>query len=41
MYARDFAIVQAVVVFFAMIFIVSNFLVDLLYTYVEPRIKYG
>lgn len=40
-YARDFAIVQAAVVFFALIFIISNFLVDILYTYIDPRIKYG
>jgi peptide/nickel transport system permease protein len=40
-YARDFAIVQAAVVFFALIFVVSNFLVDFLYTYVDPRIKYS
>jgi peptide/nickel transport system permease protein len=38
--ARDFQVVQAVVIVFAGIFIVTNLLVDILYAYVDPRIRY-
>lgn len=37
---RDFPLVQAVVIFFAMVFILANFLVDILYAYIDPRIRY-
>ncbi|SIT12358.1 ABC transporter permease [Paracoccus saliphilus] len=37
--ARDFPVVQSVVVVFAIIFILANLLVDLLYAYVDPRIR--
>ncbi len=39
-YARDFPVVQAVVLLFAMIFVVVNLIVDLLYAVLDPRIGY-
>jgi peptide/nickel transport system permease protein len=38
--ARDFQVVQSVVVFFAAIFILCNLAVDILYAYLDPRIRY-
>jgi peptide/nickel transport system permease protein len=38
--ARDFQVVQSVVLFFAVIYILCNLLVDILYAYVDPRIRY-
>src|SRR5262245_4691227 len=38
--ARDFQVVQAVVIVFAGIFILMNLLVDILYAYLDPRIRY-
>lgn len=37
---RDFPVVQGVVLFLALIFLAVNFVVDLLYAYLDPRIKY-
>ena len=37
---RDFAVVQAVVLLFAGFYIVGNLLVDILYAYLDPRIRY-
>lgn len=37
---RDFQVVQTVVLFFAAIYILSNLLVDVLYGYLDPRIRY-
>ncbi len=41
LYARDMAIVQAVVVVNALIVITFNLLVDIVYTFIDPRIKYA
>ncbi len=38
--AKDFQVVQSVVVFFAAIYIAANLLVDILYAYLDPRIRY-
>jgi peptide/nickel transport system permease protein len=38
--ARDYTVVQTVVIVFVTIFILSNLLVDLLYAYLDPRIRY-
>jgi peptide/nickel transport system permease protein len=38
--ARDFQVVQAVVIVFATIYILTNLLVDILYAYLDPRIRY-
>ncbi len=37
---RDFALIQALVLVFAGIFILSTLLVDVLYAYLDPRIRY-
>ncbi|MDH3286584.1 MAG: ABC transporter permease [Betaproteobacteria bacterium] len=38
--SRDFQVVQAVVIVFAGIFILANLIVDILYAYLDPRIRY-
>lgn len=38
---RDFAVVQVATVLLAVIFILSNLIVDILYTVVDPRIRYS
>src|SRR5512134_742949 len=38
--SRDFQVVQAVVIMFAGIFILCNLLVDVLYAFLDPRIRY-
>lgn len=39
--ARDFPVVQAVVMFMAMSVLCTNLLVDLAYSYLDPRIRHG
>jgi len=39
-YSRDFPVVQAVVLFSAIIFCTVNILVDIIYAYIDPRIRY-
>ena len=39
-YQRDYPVVQGTVMVFALTFVLVNFLVDLLYTYLDPRIRY-
>jgi peptide/nickel transport system permease protein len=38
--ARDFQVVQAIVIVFAGVFICANLIVDILYAYLDPRIRY-
>ena len=38
---RDYPLIQGVVLFIATIFVFSNLLVDVLYAYVNPRIRFG
>jgi peptide/nickel transport system permease protein len=38
---RDYGVVQGVVLFVATAFVLVNFAVDLLYLYLDPRIRYG
>ncbi len=38
--SRDYPVVQAVVISFAGIYILSNLIVDILYAYLDPRIRY-
>lgn len=38
--ARDYPVVQAVVITFAGIYIFANLIVDILYAYLDPRIRY-
>src|SRR5438067_2308459 len=40
-YARDFIILQGVVLFVATRFVVVNFIVDMLYAVLDPRIRHG
>lgn len=39
-YARDYPIVQGVTLFIAMVFVGVNLLVDILYAWVDPRVKF-
>ena len=38
--ARDFQVVQAIVIVFAAVFTVTNLVVDILYAYIDPRIRF-
>ena len=38
---RDFAVVQVVVMLISMIYIMGNLIIDVLYAYLNPRIRYG
>ena len=40
-YQRDYPVVQGSVLFFALVFALTNLLVDLTYAQLDPRIKYG
>lgn len=40
-FQRDFPVVEGAVLFMAVIYVVINLLVDILYTYVDPRITYS
>ena len=37
---RDFPVVQSVVMFFAVFYLLANFLVDIVYAAIDPRIRY-
>ena len=37
---RDYPVVQGCVLFIAFVYVVVNLLVDILYTYIDPRISY-
>jgi peptide/nickel transport system permease protein len=36
---RDYPLVQGVVMFYALTFVIANFLVDVIYTYINPKIE--
>jgi peptide/nickel transport system permease protein len=38
---NDFTLTQGIVMLIAVIFIVTNLIVDILYAYLDPRIRYG
>lgn len=38
--ARDFPVLQAVFVIVAIVIIVANIIADILYSYLDPRIRY-
>jgi peptide/nickel transport system permease protein len=40
-FSRDFPIVQGVVLFLSLIFLLTNLTVDVLYAFLDPRIHYG
>ncbi|HLR75140.1 MAG TPA: ABC transporter permease subunit, partial [Virgibacillus sp.] len=37
---RDYPVIQGVVLIIACIYVVVNLLIDLLYTFLDPRIRY-
>ena len=39
-YARDFPVIQAVVLWMVVLVVIVNFFVDLIYAYLNPRIRY-
>ncbi len=39
-YERDYPLVQGTILFIALLFMLSNLIVDLLYAYLDPRIRY-
>ncbi|NMB36108.1 MAG: ABC transporter permease subunit, partial [Firmicutes bacterium] len=39
-FARDFSMIQGCVFLFAILFVLVNLLVDILYVYLDPRIRY-
>jgi peptide/nickel transport system permease protein len=39
--SRDYPVVQAVVLIFAALIIFTNLIVDLLYAWLDPRIRYS
>jgi len=38
--ARDFPVIQGLVVFFSILYVLINLLIDLLYLALDPRIRY-
>src|SRR5215510_3365072 len=40
-FQRDYPVVQGAVLFVSLLFMLSNLVVDLIYAYVDPRIRYG
>jgi peptide/nickel transport system permease protein len=38
---HDYVMTQSLVMLFALIFIVTNFLVDIFYAWLDPRIRYS
>lgn len=38
---RDFPVVQAVIILLSFVFIMSNLAVDIIYAYLNPRIRYS
>ena len=39
-FRRDFPVIQAVVLFMSVVFVTMNLLVDILYAYIDPRIRF-
>jgi peptide/nickel transport system permease protein len=38
-FLRDYPVIQAVVIFIALVVVLANFAVDLLYAFLDPRIR--
>jgi len=38
--ARDYAVIQGAILIFALLFVLTNLIVDVLYAYLDPRIRY-
>lgn len=41
LFARDYPVVQGIVLTFSLLFILVNLAVDVLYAYIDPRVRYG
>jgi peptide/nickel transport system permease protein len=41
LFANDYALLQAVVIIFSLIYVGAAFMVDVLYAYIDPRIRYA
>ena len=39
-FARDYPVIQAAVLFLSVVFVLVNILVDIMYAYIDPRIRY-
>ena len=39
--ARDYTLIQAIVVVYVMVVLTTNLVVDLLYAWLDPRIRYA
>lgn len=40
LFALDYAVLQAVVIVFTLLYVIASFTVDVLYAFVDPRIRY-
>jgi len=40
-FQRDYPVVQGVVLVIALLFVMTNLVVDMLYAWIDPRIRYG
>ena len=40
MLARDYPTIQAVILLFSLVYVLINLLVDVAYTFLDPRIRY-
>ena len=40
LFALDYAVLQAVVIVFTLLYVAASFLVDILYAFIDPRIRY-
>jgi len=38
---RDFRVIQSLILFISVVFVFANLAVDILYAYLDPRIRYG
>jgi peptide/nickel transport system permease protein len=38
--ARDFPVIQAIILLFSFVYVIVNLLVDIIYTMLDPRIRY-
>ena len=41
LYANDYPLLQGVVIVFTMMYVLVSLLVDVLYSYIDPRIRYA
>ncbi|MFP3381725.1 ABC transporter permease subunit, partial [Bacillus sp. SIMBA_069] len=39
--SRDFPLVQGIILFIGVIFVLINILIDILYSFIDPRIEVG